>query len=231
MDDLHRQQLPHLAKTFFSKKHLKTVSRFSSMYVYVLLLVVVVAVAGGDVVTVVLDGGEQSWKADVIAVLEGEYETIGVYHTQESGKIMFPRPSSAGLYHLHLSSHTKSFPMIQLEVSDRSTLQVHSKSTSVKLDPSSNVLYVKAVGDARFFDVPEAFSLYGLLTSPMALMALTTVGMMLVMQCLISGLDPEEIRKELRGGGEEDEEEEENATKKNSKKKNKNAVNEDKKHK
>ncbi len=169
----------------------------------VLLVAVVVAlalgVAFGDsahVLLLHLDGCGPDCEA--IVSLMSERGSVEV-HAQASGRVMLPRPQGAGLHWVRIDSGKLSYPLAQLAVDDRGSVTMNVEGEAVGTRPPGQVFVMTAAGKPQFFEKRVPFSWWGLVSSPMVAMGLVTVGMMIVLQFLLSSMGSvDEIRKELR---------------------------------
>lgn len=166
-----------------------------------LLLVVLVSSAQSHSVVLQLQCGV---RCDAIAAVENSLSPGPLLHAQTSGRIVIPlsalsQSNSHVSNFVHLASPVWSFPEVLVTVASRSPPEVRCDGVVVPPSPDGSFA-IRPLGPVAFYEVRLPFAWRDLLSSPMVLIGVVTMGMMLVLQLLIRSMGSlDEVRKELRG--------------------------------
>ncbi len=160
-------------------------------------LVALAAVAWGGEVRLRLEGCAPECEARVVVF--DRRGNDAVFLAQSDGVVTMPGFEEAGLYWLGVSSRHWLYPQVQLVANSRGEVE-SCNVEGQELAVSSEGVFALPHGPApELQEQEQPFSWWGLVSSPMVAMGLITVGMMIVLQLLISGMGSvDDIRRELR---------------------------------
>ncbi len=180
------------------------------------LFVVFFAICFGSFEILLSGCGASSSCGDASVVVEGEWSFFGSFPTKSStGLAVISTPPESGLYTLFVSSADWAFPSVQMEVLEGKRVELNVRGELLQRRDENGPFLLFALGRATHFEERPAFSLWGLVSSPMVVMGGVTVGMMLMIQLLLKSMGTvDDIRKELRGKKDEELEEKTKKTKK-----------------